>query len=236
MLKKAFIAVGALFLATTTYGAFNEVQCSSDAAFGQYSCGQCFDGGEIAEWSNLAYLDDVWHNDTDLRKIAFKEEQTLPELYPLNGAEFNKEPNSDAFWQYTSEFEALDNDQFYGYVLPAGKSVSWIQSSDGASYAVNKVPAKGQNAWIMVYDLMSHNILANDEIATKDAPHRECVLYKSAQAYVPPVAPAPQPEPTPVPEKMTEVPTGPETYFLVLIAIVATALVWGRQYMLKKWE
>jgi hypothetical protein len=49
----------------------------------------------------------------------YKEEQTLPVMNSLNGSVLTKNPNDDSFWEFTSEFESLQNDEFDGYVLPA---------------------------------------------------------------------------------------------------------------------
>ena len=165
----------------------------------------------------------------------FKEEQTMPIMHSLNNSKLTKNPNTDAFWEYTAEFEALEDNEFYGYVLPAGQRVSWLKSSLWASYLVEQTPAKWQNVWMLVFDVMSHNILADGEIAMNDTPHKECVLYKSGESYVPPVAERPTPEPTPEPEKMTQVQTGPELYFLVLImSFLMGIIVMNRKTILEK--
>lgn len=235
MFKKLLMVAALSLLATNVNGAYTEVSCSADQAFSEYACSQCFDWGEVAAGSNISFLDDVWVNDTWVRKIMFKEEQTMPVMHSLNNSKLTKNPNSDLFWEYTSEFEALEDDEFYGYVLPAGQRVSWLKSSLGSSYLVEQSPAKGQNVWVLVFDVMSHNILENGEIAMNDAPHKECVLYKSGESYVPPVVEPPKPE-TPVePERMTQVQTGPELYFLVLImSFLVWLVVMNRKSILEK--
>lgn len=235
MFKKLFAVAFMTFVATNVNWAYTEINCSSDQSFSQYACNQCFDGWEVAVWSNISFLDDVWVNDTGIRKIMFKEEQTMPIMHSLNNSKLTKNPNTDAFWEYTAEFEALEDNEFYGYVLPAGQRVSWLKSSLWASYLVEQTPAKWQNVWMLVFDVMSHNILADGEIAMNDTPHKECVLYKSGESYVPPVAERPTPEPTPEPEKMTQVQTGPELYFLVLImSFLMGIIVMNRKTILEK--
>ena len=235
MFKKLLMIAALTLLATNANGAYTEINCSADQVFSQYSCSQCFDGWEVAAWSNISFLDDVWVNDTGVRKIMFKEEQTMPVMHALNDAKLTKNPNSDLFWEYTSEFEALEDNEFYGYVLPAGQKVSWLKSSLGSSYLVESAPAKWQNVWVLVFDVMSHNILENGEIAMNDTPHKECVVYKSGESYVPPVVEPPKPETPPEPEKMTQVQTGPELYFLVLImSFLAWLIITNRKAILEK--
>ncbi len=235
MFKKLLMVAGLTLLATNVNWAYTETSCSVDAVFSEYACNQCFDGWEVSVGSNISFLDDLWVNDTGVRKIMFKEEQTMPVMYSLNSSTLTKNPNNDSFWEYTGEFDALEDSEFYGHVLPAGQRVSWIKSSLGSSYLVEKTPSKGQNTWILVFDIMSHNILEDGEIAMNNTPHKECVLYKSAEAYVPPVVQPPKPEPTPQPEKMTQVQTGPELYFLVLImSFLVGLVVMNRKTILEK--
>ncbi len=235
MLKKLFMVASITLFATSVNAAYTETSCSSNEVFSQYACNQCFDGGEVASWSNISFLDDVWVNDTGIKKIMFKEEQTMPVMHSLNNSKLTKNPDSDAFWEYTPEFNALEDSELYGYVLPAGQRVSWLKSALWASYLVEQAPKKGENVWMLVFDVMSHNILENGEIAMNEAPHKECVLYKSGESFVPPVAEKPAPEPTPEPEQMTQVQTGPELYFLVLIlSFVMGIIVMNREVILQK--
>ncbi|MBW7955011.1 hypothetical protein H3C61_04335 [Candidatus Gracilibacteria bacterium] len=237
MFKKSLLVATLLLSATvtSTYGAYEEVNCSSKAVYSEYSCTQCFNGGEVSKGTNISFLDDLWVNDTGVKKIMYKEEQTMPVMTALNGSEIKKSPNSDSFWEYTSEFNALLDNSLDGYVLPAGKTISWLKSAMGAGFMVDKTPAKGQDVGILVYDITSHNILESGEVATNNTPHKECVVYTSGENTVPPVVEQPKPEPKPVPEKMTEVKTGPEMYFLILLMAFALSLVvMNRKVILEK--
>ncbi|HEY6436480.1 MAG TPA: hypothetical protein VIY47_07815 [Ignavibacteriaceae bacterium] len=72
----------------------------------------------------------------------------------------------------------------------------------------------------MIYDVMSHNILESGEIAMSEKAHRECVLYTAGAgvAETPIIEEIPvQEEPIVPQEEMTQVKTGPEMYFLVLM-------------------
>jgi len=147
----------------------------------------------------------------------------------LNGASFEQNPTSnEEFWEFTSELETLYSSGVDGYVLQPGQEVSWLKSTLGSAYKVNTAnQTKGTNVGLLEFDLMGHNILASGEIAMSDAPHKECVLFKSAQAeeIVTPQAEVPTPAPEPQPE-MTQVKTGPEMYFIVLILSFLIGIVW----------
>lgn len=234
--KSLLVAWLTLLIATTTNWAYTEVNCSTDPVYSQYSCSQCFNWWEVSKWTNISFLDDLWVNDTWISKIMYKEEQTMPVMNALNASQLTKMPNTDAFWEYTPEFEALNNKEYSWYVLPAWKTISWIKSSMWSSYLVENAPKKWDNVWILVFDVLSHNILENWEIATNDAPHKECVVYTSAESYVPPVVEQPAPEPKPVPEQMTKVETGPKEvfFFSVLFAILIAWIVLNRKVILEK--
>ncbi len=232
MFKKLFLLSLVSLFTTTTYWAYTSVDCGSDSVFGQYSCNQCFDGWVVKNWDNISFLDDVWVNDTTNKKIMYKEEQSLPVMNTLNGASFTKNPDNDSFWEYTSEFEALKSEEFDGYVLNASGSVTWLKSSLWSSYLVNSIPAKNENAWILVFDIMSHNILESWEIAMNDKAHKECVLYKAWESTV---AQVPAKVVEPQPEQMTQVKTWPELYFLVLmISLLLGFAIMNRKVILEK--
>lgn len=239
MLKKS-ILVATLLLsatATNTYWAYEEVNCSSKAVYSEYSCTQCFNWWEVSKWTNISFLDDLWVNDTWVKKIMYKEEQTMPVMTALNWSEIKKVPNSDSFWEYTSEFNELLDSSLDWYVLPAWKTISWLKSAFWAWFMVDKTPAKWQDVWILVYNITSHNILESGEVATNNTPHKECVVYTSWENTVPPVVEQPKPEPKPVPEKMTEVKTWPEMYFLILLMAFALSLVvMNRKVILEKFK
>lgn len=159
----------------------------------------------------------------------FKDDQSLPKMNALNNAAFEQNPvaNED-FWEFTSELETKYSSGRDGYVLNPGENITWLKSTLGSSYkAKTSQNAKGTNVGILEFDLMSHNILADGQIAMSDKPHKECVLYKSAQAQeiVTPEVPEPEVAPEP-PKEMTQVKTGPEMYFIVLILSFLIGMVW----------
>lgn len=239
MFKKILLGVFTLSLTTIVNWAYTQVDCSTNSAFWENSCNQCFDWWVVKSWDVLSFLDDVWHNDTTNRKIMYKEEQKMPVLTALNWTEFTKKPDNDTFWEYTAEFDALKNDEFDWYVLPAWQNVSWLKSSMWASYKVEKTGTKWENAWILVFDIMWHNILESWEIAMNDKAHRECVIYKNwvwiAEIPVTPVTPVTPEEPEPKAEEMTRVKTWPEDFFLILmLSFLLWVWIMNRRLILEK--
>lgn len=235
--KLLLLSVLTLNLTTIVNWAYTEVDCSTNSTFWENSCNQCFDWWVVKSWDTLSFLDDIWHNDTTNRKIMYKEEQKMPILTALNWTEFTKKPDNDTFWEYTSEFDALKNDEFDGYVLPASSNVSWLKSSMWAGYKVEKTGNEWENAWILVFDIMSHNILESGEIAMNDKAHRECVIYKNwvwvAEIPVTPVIPVTPEEPKP--EEMTKVKTWPEDFFLILmLSFLLWVWIMNRRLILEK--
>lgn len=62
-LKKIF-AIMLTFAMVTPAFAFEEIECSTDPAFEQSSCNQCFQGGQKAQGDNVDFLSDEWVNNT----------------------------------------------------------------------------------------------------------------------------------------------------------------------------
>ena len=210
MFKKLLVTATLLSIVTPTFAAYEEVECSTDPVFNQYSCNQCFNWGEKVQWDNLWLLKDVWMNVTDVDKILYKEEQIDPEMINLNKEKVNwiQSPSSNDFWTYTDEFNALYSDTEEGYVLPAWKSVTWIKSKLSSVFNLEKNTAeKWSNIGLLVYPISTHNILKDGEITIDNTEHKECVLFKSWDAAKEVVAPAPKKLPQ----------TGPAEYILLLI-------------------
>jgi hypothetical protein len=42
MMKKLIVLISLLVIATPTYAAYEEIECSTDAVFSENSCNQCF--------------------------------------------------------------------------------------------------------------------------------------------------------------------------------------------------
>lgn len=236
-MKKLFLVTLSSFILFADIAAVNaaypKVECSTDSVYSQYSCNECFDWGEVKNGGTIAFLDDVWKNDSSNDKVMFKEDQSLPKMIALNSAKFEQNPTSNEdFWEYTSELEALYSTGADGYVLKAGQEVSWLKSTLGSAYKADTATnAKGTNIGLLVFDLMGHNILTDGQIVMSDKPHKECVLYKSAQAEEVVTPEIPQPEVAPEPPKeMTQVKTGPEMYFVVLILSFLIGMVWTNRH------
>lgn len=210
MFKKLLVTVSLLVVATPSFAAYEEIECSTDPVFSENSCNQCFKWWAKVEWNNLWLLSDLWMNVTDVSKILYKEEQIDPEMINLDSNNVNwiQSPNADEFWTYTDEFNALYSDLEEGYVLPAWESVTWIKTALSSVFTLEKNTApKWSNIWLLVYPISTHNILEDGEITIDNSEHKECVLFKSgeASAEVVPVTPKKLPQ------------TGPAEYILLLI-------------------
>jgi hypothetical protein len=79
-------------------------------------------------------------NVTDVAKILYKEEQVDPEMVNLDSSNvvWSQTPSVEGFWEYTDEFNALYSDVEEGYVLDAGKSVTWLKSSLSHAYKLEQ--------------------------------------------------------------------------------------------------
>jgi len=210
MIKKILATSLLLASFSTSYAATTEVECSSDSVFAEYSCNQCFDGWIKEEGSYIWLLTDIWTNSSENDKILYTEQQEMPEMVNLNTAkvEWSQTPDSKDFWEYTPEFEALFSDEQDGYVLAAGQSVTWLKSKLSYAYKLDKSETTSwENIGLLIYPILSHTLLDNGELWMSNAPHNECVLFKSA-------APGETPKVTP-PKTLPQ--TGPAEFFLLLI-------------------
>ena len=218
MTKKILVLISLLLVTMPTFADYEEIECSTDSVFLENSCNQCFEWGEKIEGNHLGLLSDLWMNVTDLPKIFYKEENIdLPEMINLDPSniEWIQTPNSENFWEYTDELEALYTDDQEWYVLNSGDSVTWIKSSLSHAYKLeSNTSAKWSNIWLLVYPIFTHNIYSDGEIEIDNAEHRECVLFKSWEAAEEVID-----EPKTLPE------TGPGE--IMLLAILAMLLGFG---------
>ena len=165
-----------------SYAASNAVSCDSNQAFGSNSCDTCLDGGTAVEDDTIGFFADNWYNDSDEQQILYKEEQVMPWLIPLWGTSWvESKANPQAnFWEYTPEFESLYIESDEGYVLEAGKTVRWIESSLGSGYKLLSNPAEEDlPVGMIVYDRGVHEIFSDGNINIITDTHRECVLIRS---------------------------------------------------------
>lgn len=186
-IKKLLLSslVSSLVIVSGVSAAYDEVACSTDAVFGANSCDQCFTWGEKWMWANIGLMSDKWVNTSDMSQLLFKDEQDDPEMLPLNGAVWNQVPRAEGFWEFTENMEALKDDVEWGYVLWAKESVDWIQSSLGSAYnLVENTAPKGSNIGLLVYPIVTHLMLDNDELSDGQT-YKECVLFTSASPTKP---------------------------------------------------
>lgn len=211
MIKKIIWALLiSILINTSLVSAYNEIECSSDIIFKSNSCNQCFDGWLKAKWDYIWLLIDDWINPTDKNKILYKEEQKMPEMLNLNpnNVLWSQTPSVDWFWEYSTEFDALYNENELWYVLEAWKKVTWLQSKMWYAYKLdNNTTANNTNIGLLVYPISTHVIQDDWTPSIDDELYNECVLFKSAWASEKTV--------TVKPKKLPD--TGPTEYILLLI-------------------
>lgn len=189
MYKKIISASLVFILSMGVVAWYEEIECSSDAVFSEYSCTQCFDGWSKSENSYIWFLSDEWINIWDDSRILYKEEQEYPEMVNLNvsNVEWSQTPTAEDFWEYTEDFNNLYSEDEEGYVLPAWDSVTWLKSKLSYAFKLEKndVDLDG-NIGLLVYPLISHVLEANwgmpSDESFEDSVHKECVLFKSDEA------------------------------------------------------
>ena len=203
-----------LAVTTPVFSAYEEIECTSDSVFSEYSCGQCFTWGDKKVWDNIWLLSDLWINNTPLKKVLYKEEQMDPEMINLNSSNtiWSQTPSSEWFWEFSEELEELYSEDEAWYILEWGQQVTWLKSALGFAYSLDKNTAEvWENIWLLVFPIATHNILEDWEITIDTETHNECVLFKSGEASL---------DETPVvvteePKKLPE--TGPAQFALLLL-------------------
>lgn len=200
---------------STVSASYPEVSCSSDAAFSENACTQCFDGGTASAWDNLGLLSDELQNNKSMDIIVYKEEQEMPSMVALSSsASWSQIPSGEGFWEYTDAFNALYSESEDGYLVTANSKLTWLESKLGYTYTLdsNTAPA-GSNIGLLVYKLISHDVSASGDISIDGTDHNECVLFVSGDTPTTPVTPTPE-TPTKLPE------TGPEHILLIVLALL----------------
>lgn len=192
--------------------AYETISCDSDWVFTANSCTQCFDGKTQSEWDTVSFLSDEWVNNTGTDMVVYKEIQEEPRLINLSpdNSEWSQVPSSEGFWEYTSEFDNIYSEAEDGYVLEAGKKITWLKSQLGYGYQLgqNNTP-EGENIGLLIFPLTSHALLSDGSISPDDSVHNECVLFKSTAPTIelPPVTRLPE--------------TGPaESAMLIFLAMI----------------
>lgn len=184
MLKKSLAVLLFSVLFNVASAANEEVSCSSDAVFSEYSCNQCFNGWVKSEWVYIGLLSDQWVNTSDNSKIVFKEQQDFPELINLDtdNVEWDQTPEGEDFWEYTDEFNSLYSETEDGYILESGESVSWLKSKLWYAYKLERNESEeNSNIGLLVYWLLTNTILDDGTLTSDNTVHNECVIYKSGE-------------------------------------------------------
>jgi len=205
----------ALLAFSTSSAAYQEVSCSTDPLFEQYSCNQCFNWGEQVVGSNIWFLSDKWVNNNDNAQILYKDEQDMPSMKSINETTWNQLPDAEKFWEYTEELNQYYSEEEGGYILPWQESVDWLQSAEGYAYNLESTNAKKWDpVWVLVYTLAVHNIEGENDVQVEAIKHNECVLFTSGSDKTEePALPA-----TEEPKKLPQ--TGPEHILLLILAMI----------------
>ena len=213
-MKKLLIFIFVFFITSSVNAKYEEIECSTDSIFSENSCTKCYNGWKKSQWDTLWLLDSTWNNNTDFSKILYKEEQIDPEIINLNNSNVSwiKTSEDENFWKYTDEFNALYDDEKWGYVLNKNNSVIWLKTPILNTYKLEKnTSASDSNIWLLIYPLTIHNILPDDEITFDNDEARDCVLYKSAGII----------ESTSIKKETKKLPdTGPSQFILLLILAI----------------
>lgn len=214
LLVSSMVAVSLLGFNSVNAG-YEEIECSTDSVFSEYSCSQCFNWGEKGQDSYIGLLEDLWKNNSWLDQLMYKELQSFPEMVNLNTSkvEWKQTPSAEGFWEYTEELNSLHDSDKAGYVLKAWKEVVWVKSKLGSAYHLAKnEAAKWENIWMIVFPITSYNIMKDWEVSSDSEVHKECVLIKSGNKK------------EVVKEKPKTLPkTGPEQFLLLLVLAMVLA-------------
>jgi hypothetical protein len=140
----------------------------------------------------------------------------MPVMVNLNSTEvsWKDRPSSDWFWKYTNELDSRYNDSEDAYILWVWEEVMWLQSSVWYAYGLTQNDVEEYwNIGLLVYTIITHNILSDWTVTDDSEEHKECVLFKSWENEweTPPIDPV---EPPVVPE------TWPEHILLVVLALI----------------
>lgn len=237
MLKKLLI-VSILLVQTASVLAYDEVDCNVNPEFAKNSCNQCFTWDQVVENKVYWFFNDAWVNKSNKDMVMFKIEQTMPTFLSLNWTKIELEPKDANFWEYTNEFEALNNKDLEWYVLKAWEKVTWLKSSDWAWVKFSNLPNKSQEAGMLIYDLVTYPIFEWKADTQIKEPHKECVLFTSWEDVVwTPIKELKTPEDPKFEEnkKVTEVQSWPgEMAIFIIFTLILSLFILNRRVVLEK--
>ncbi len=213
--KKVLVIFSILCLSIPNVFSYDEIECSTDTVFSSNTCWQCFNWGTKWVWDNIWLMSDDWVNSWSSSKIVYKEEQDMPTMVNLSPSNvtWSQTPNSDDFWEYTTEFNKLYSEEDLWYVLPAWEKINWLKSKLWYAYSLDKntIPT-WWNIGLLIYTIVTHNMTdwwATVSVDTNE--HKECVLFKSWKAKKKVI-------PLKKPKRLPE--TWPESILLVILALI----------------
>lgn len=253
MIASRLLLVGALvstlapsvFAAGSSLGEYTSVECSTLTAFSENSCNQCFDGGTVKSGQILTGLFDTWSNNNATPQVMYKDEQTMPTMVNLGGAntEWTSKPtDNEKVWQYTTEVvwsSAGSGSTKQSFLIMPGDKVKFIEADLGAGYNLVKTDKKVGDALGMVKFPINYRNVSDTGTEGEKQTHYECVVYKAAAVTPAAVTPTPEPTettptvdaPAPAPEQMTQPKTGVESLFLIAAAFF---IAFGLMFSLRR--
>ena len=163
------VAMSATLVASAAPGDYKEIPCTSQAFFSANSCNQCFEGGKVTVGQKITGLRDTWTNGTKNELIAYKDEQVYPEVVSLGGAGTSwvaNPSNPSLYWKYGTDViwvSSLTGSGKQEYSLDTGKTITFMESDFGASYALDKTDSKGGYVGLMKFPVVYHEVSAGGQ-------------------------------------------------------------------------
>ncbi|MDD2566005.1 MAG: hypothetical protein PHZ26_03615 [Candidatus Gracilibacteria bacterium] len=199
-------------------GNYSEVACDKDF-FLSNACNQCFEGGKKMVGEKIAGLTDSWTNPNATEQIIYSDEQKMPELINLGGANttwVNNPLEAEKFWKYNDEIVWTDSatgPNKQEFLLEGGKTVNFLEADLGASYALQSSDKKeGDAVGLLKFYVNYHDTDATAK-ETEALMHTECVAYYAGTPTAAPIVPVTPPE-------AIKVKTGPESFVLIIMALI----------------
>ena len=196
----AIASISIVSIASAAPGDYKEISCASQAFFAANSCNQCFEGGKVTVGQKITGFQDTWTNGTKNELIAYKDEQVYPDMVSLGGAgtSWVATPNTPSlYWKYGTDVvwvNSLTGSGKQEFSLEPGKTITFMDSDFGASYALDKNDTKaGGYVGLMKFPVVYHEVGAAGGKEGAKQTHLECVAFSTAAAPAVVVPPKPQP-------------------------------------------
>ena len=209
-------------------GEYTEVACSTDMAFSQNSCTQCFVGATAKVGEKKTDLFDNWTNPTsDSVFVIVKDEQKIPQMISFGSNWVPASSDESKMWKNSPAIEWTPNNEKQEFSLLPNQEIRFIETDLGAGYTLESTTKKhGEIVGMLKFPLTYYTqSLATAERSNTSTTHYECVKVTLDNPTIPTT-----PE-TPVAPK-TDVETGPAETLVLIIA--AFFIAFGLMISLRK--